>query len=299
MPDETGPGLTRLPDGRVLEVVVAGPANGMPLLFHNGTPSSPIVYAPMVEAASERGLRTVSCSRPGYAWSTPKPGRTVADVAKDAIAVLDSLDAGSFVTLGWSGGGPHALACAALLPDRCAAAVSLAGLAPYGADGLDWMAGMGKENVEEISLALQGAAALTPYLEQYAETMAHISADDVAAALGSLVSDVDKAALTGDFAAFLAENYRHAVSTGVAGWREDDLAFVRDWGFDVGTIQRPVSVWQGGEDRMVPFAHGVWLAEHVRGARRHLYVEQGHLSLTVSAFARILDDLIDLANSSR
>lgn len=290
--------LTNLPDGRTLEVNAAGPADGVPLLFHHGTPGSAMLYAPMVEAATDRGLRMVSYSRPGYGLSTPRPGRSVADVVTDVVAVADVLGADRFLTVGWSGGGPYALACAALLPDRCAAAVPLSGVAPYGVAGLEWMAGMGEENVHEFSLALQDVAVLTPWIDEWAKQLAHVGADDVAAALGSLVSDVDKSALTGDFAAFLAANFRHAVSTGIAGWRDDDLAGVRDWGFEVGAIQRPVSVWQGGEDRMVPFAHGVWLAEHVQGTRRHLHVEEGHLSLAVSGFPRILDDLVDLAHLS-
>ena len=142
--------LTNLPDGRRLEVLVEGPADGLPLLVHTGTPSAPVRYGPLIDAATRLGLRTVVLSRPGYAEATPRPGRSVADVAGDVAAVLDAMGAGRFVTIGTSGGGPHALACAALLPDRCAAAACVAGVAPYPAEGLDWLAGMGRENVEEF-----------------------------------------------------------------------------------------------------------------------------------------------------
>ncbi len=281
---------------RELEVVVAGPARVTTLLFHSGTPTAALVFPPLVEAAAARGLRTMTYSRPGYSASTPAPGRSVADAATDAAAILDAIDVSEFVTLGWSGGGPHALACAALLPGRCRAAVSLAGVAPYGAEGLDWLAGMGEENVEEFSLAAQGEDVLTPWLQQQAQVLARVSGEEVAHALGDLVSPVDIASLTGDFAEFVAASFRKAVSRGVAGWRDDDLAFVRPWGFEVGEVTVPVAVWQGEQDRMVPFAHGKWLAAHLPDARAHLREEEGHLSLAVGALGSILDDLLALAS---
>jgi pimeloyl-ACP methyl ester carboxylesterase len=281
----------RTDDGRDLEVLVAGPDDGVPLVFHVGTPCAAVVLPDLVESASSRGLRTVVCSRPGYARSTARPGRTVADAVDDVAAVLAELGHDRFVTVGWSGGGPHALACAALLPEQCAAAATLAGVAPYGAEGLDWMAGMGEENVEEFTAALAGEPALTAFVEQAGAQLAGITGDQVAAALGTLVPDVDKAALTGRFAEALAEMFRRAVSTGIAGWRDDDLAFARPWGFDPAGITVPVSVWQGAQDRMVPFAHGTWLAATIPSARSHLLEDEGHVSL-VGKLPSILDDLV-------
>ena len=210
--------------------------------------------------------------------------------------ILDAIGADRFVTMGWSGGGPHALACAALLPERCAAAASLAGVAPYPAEGLDWLAGMGNENIEEFSAAIAGEAALTAALEKMAPDLKAIRGADVAAALGGLVSDVDKRALTGEFADKLAASFRRAVSNGIDGWRDDDLAFTRNWGFDLATIACPVAVWQGGEDRMVPFSHGQWLAAHIPTARAHLYPDEGHLSLAVASLDRIVADLAELSS---
>jgi pimeloyl-ACP methyl ester carboxylesterase len=277
--------------GRRLEVLAAAPGRGRALVFHSGTPSAAVPFAPLVEAAADAGLRLVTWSRPGYGDSGPAPGRTVADVAADAAAVLDELGTGEFVTLGWSGGGPHALACAALLPGRCVAAATLAGVGPYGADGLDFLAGMGEENVEEFSLALRGESALTPWLEEQAAALAAVTADDVARSLGGLVSPVDTASLTGEFAEYLAATFRRAVATGVAGWRDDDLAFVRDWGFDLAAIDVPVSVWQGDQDLMVPPSHGRWLADRLPKARDHVHPGEGHLSLAVGAMDRIVADL--------
>jgi pimeloyl-ACP methyl ester carboxylesterase len=153
---------------------------------------------------------------------------------------------------------------------------------------------MGEENVAEFAAARAGPQELTAFLEPAAAGLAGVTGAQVAAALGGLVSEVDKAALTGEFAEALAESFRRAVSSGIAGWRDDDLAFVRPWGFRLSDITVPVSVWQGGQDRMVPSTHGRWLAEHLPGARAHLYDDEGHLSL-VHQFDRILDDLLDLA----
>jgi pimeloyl-ACP methyl ester carboxylesterase len=283
---------------RQLDVLVAGPADGRVLLFHGGTPTAAVPFRPLIEAAAGRGLRLVTYSRPGYATSTPQPGRSVADAAADVRAIVDWLGADDFLTLGWSGGGPHALACAALLPDRCRAAVSLAGVAPSGVDGLDFLAGMADENVREFSSALAGEDALVACLTDIAPHLATVTADDVAAALGGLVPEVDKAALTGEFAEFMAQSFHKAMSTGIDGWVEDDLAFVRAWGFQLTDIRVPVAVWQGGQDRMVPFAHGQYLAGRIPNARAHLQPEEGHLSLGVASLGPILDDLLRMSSAA-
>jgi pimeloyl-ACP methyl ester carboxylesterase len=288
------------PDGRVVEFLVAGPADGLPLVLHEGTPCGLVLYPPTVRAAAARGLRVILAARPGYEGSTPRPGRRVVDVADDTAAVLDDLGADSFVTAGWSGGGPHALACAAALPGRCLAAASIAGVAPYPAAGLDWLAGMGPENVAEFGAALAGQAELTAFLDREAATMGTVTGQDVAKAFGGLVIEADQAVLTGEYADHVAACLRAALSSGTAGWRDDDLAFVAGWGFALdpaisGEPPLRAAIWQGDQDRMVPFAHGQWLAAAIPGARVHLMPGDGHLSMTVSAFDRILDDLLDLA----
>ena len=245
-----------------------------------------------MRAVAGRGWQLVTYSRPGYAGSTRHEGRSVADAAADVATILDSLGIDHFVTLGWSGGGPHALACAALLPERCDGAATLAGVAPYDAEGLDFLAGMGPENVEEFGAAARSRAELDAFLGTFAEALADTTPEGLADSLGGLIDDVDRAALaTGELAEMLATSVRRAVSAGIDGWRDDDLAFVRDWGFDLGAISVPVSVWQGAHDRMVPFAHGRWLAAHIPGAREHLYDDEGHLSLVGSRCRAILDDL--------
>ncbi|MGH3166448.1 MAG: alpha/beta fold hydrolase [Trebonia sp.] len=284
-----------LPDGRDIEVLMIGAEGGLPLVIHEGTPGGLVVYPPTAEAALKRGLRVIKTARPGYEGSTPRPGRTVGDVAEDIAAVLDDLGVQKFITYGVSGGGPHALACAANLPGRCLAAASVAGVAPYGAEGLDFLAGMGPENVEEFGKALDGSEPLTKYLEAEGAAFGSVTPDDIIAAFGGLVSDADKSVLTGEYAANLAASLRAALSNGIVGWHDDDIAFTRDWGFDLAQLAAPVAIWQGDQDRMVPFAHGQWLAAHIPGARVHLMPGEGHLSLTLAAIGDILGDLLDLA----
>src|SRR5438067_1107653 len=176
--EEQGMPLVDRPDNRSLEYLVAGPPDGTPLVFHHGTPGAAVTLPALVDAASVRGLRLVTYARPGTAARPPTPA-----------AVLAALGAGTFVTLGWSGGGPHALACAALLPDRCLAAASVSGVAPYDAEGPDWSAGMAAENLAEFAAAAAGETELTRFLTAEAGDLATIQAPELVSGLGTLVSE--------------------------------------------------------------------------------------------------------------
>lgn len=272
-----------LPDGRTLEYHAEGPAGARPLVWHHGTPSAAAPSAALLDAATRHGLRLVLLSRPGYGTSSPHPGRTVADVAADVAALLDHLGAAEFVTAGWSGGGPHALACAALLPERCRAAATLAGVAPLDVPFAQWLEGMGADNHAEFAAARDGADRLGPYLTEAADGLDELRGDQVAEALGNLLSETDRAALTGELADYVALSLRRGVLTGTAGWRDDDLAFVRDWGFDPGAITPPVTVWQGDQDRMVPYAHSGLLAARMPAATLRQLPGEGHISLLTHA----------------
>jgi pimeloyl-ACP methyl ester carboxylesterase len=287
----------RLADGRTVRALAAGPADGLPFVFHTGTPAGLVPYQPVIDAAASAGLRCVMYSRPGYGRSDPQPGRLVADAAGDVAAILDQLEAGDFVTAGWSGGGPHALACAVLLPERCLAAATIADVAPHSAAGLDWLDGMAEENIVEFSAAVSGADGLTEMLTQVAGQMREVTGAQIAEAFGGLVTAPDKAALTGVFADYLAEATRAAVAEGIAGWRDDDLAFVTGWGFALDDVRVPVTVWQGDQDAMVPGGHGQWLASHLPGARARLLDGEGHLSLVASHIGAICDELAEVAAS--
>jgi pimeloyl-ACP methyl ester carboxylesterase len=211
--------------------------------------------------------------------------------------VLRQLGVECFLTVGWSGGGPHALACAALLPDRCRGAALVGGVAPYDATGFEWLAGMGAENLEEFGAAAAGASALEAFLTPARDGLQTVTAEGIAAGMGDLVDEVDRSATQGELADWLAASMRRAVAAGTDGWRDDDLAFVTDWGFDPSAISVPVSVWQGAHDRMVPAAHAQWLAATIPGARLHLDAAEGHISFMLRA-DEILDDLLAQATAA-
>lgn len=287
------------PDGRILEALTEGDQEGFPVVLHLGTPVGAVPFPLLDRAARTAHLRVITYSRPGYGGSTPWPfserGPRVADDVVDVLALLHHLGVDQFVALGWSGGGPRAIACAAILPGRCLAAATMSGLAPYDAEGLDWFDGMGQENVDEFAAAAQGATAYHYYLRQLpAPDDERSLPEDLVANLGSLLTPVDAAFLTGEFAEYVGAFGRKASEQGVVGWRDDGLALVGDWGFDLADVTVPVSVWQGREDAMVPPAHGEWLAVHVPTARPHLLDGVGHLSLC-ARFDDVLSDLRGLA----
>ncbi|HEX4189927.1 MAG TPA: alpha/beta fold hydrolase [Marmoricola sp.] len=283
-------------DGRDLEVLTGGDPDGFPWLFHTGTPSAAAPSALVDQQARDAGLRLITYSRPGYGSSTrrPWPYPRVADDLADSVRILDTLEVDDFVTLGWSGGGPRALACAALLSRRCRAAATLAGVAPADAPDLDFTAGMGPENVAEFAAASAGVKVYDAFLTDQIAGLAALSGDEVAGELGGLVTPVDVDAITGEFADWLAASFRRSVAQGTIGWREDGLAIMTNWGFDLTETRVPVAIWQGRQDAMVPFSHGEWLAEHVPGARAHLFEDEGHISL-VGRLPEILADLRSLA----
>lgn len=280
-----------LPDGRALDIQVNGPEDGAVLIFHHGTPGSLLPRRVMVEQAAERGIRLVTYSRAGYGDSGRKAGRTVSDIGADVAAILDHLGAEKAMTAGWSGGGPHALATGALLPDRITGVLSIAGVAPYDAEGIDFLAGMGEGNIEEFGAALDGESVLRPLLDGLRDELKNATPEAILGELGTLLPDIDRKQITDESGEEMAANFREALKHGVDGWTDDDLAFTVPWGFNLGAIRVPTFVWQGSADLMVPFAHGQWLAANVPGATAHLLDGEGHLSVGVGAMPQMLDEL--------
>jgi pimeloyl-ACP methyl ester carboxylesterase len=266
-------------DGRMLMVELGGDPTGLPILVHNGTPNTRHLYGPWLEDAAQHGIRLMSYERPGYGGSTPQPGRTVADCAGDVRAIAKALDIQRLAAWGASGGGPHALACAALLPDLVAAVSAICSIAPYGSLGLDYFAGMGKDNEDDIKLYLRDpAAARLKSRQDRLDTLA-LTADQLTEGWKTLLSPVDAAAASGDLAAWLIRGFHDGLATTDEGWWEDGVAHLAPWGFDLDAITIPVQVWHGRQDQFVPFQHGEWLAKHVPGAEAHLSEEDGHLTL--------------------
>jgi pimeloyl-ACP methyl ester carboxylesterase len=284
-----------LPDGRTLEAVDEGDPDGTLVVFHHASPGAAVSFEPFDRAAAERGIRLVTYSRAGFGSSSRDEGRSVASAAADVAALADHMGVERFLTMGWSGGGPHALACAALLADRVRAATTIAGVAPYDAQGLNWTAGMGESNQIEYPLAARDPDELLRWMRPQVEALGAVEPNEIVSELRSVISEVDEAQLTGPLGELMATSFHRAFRAGLWGWFDDDLAFVRPWGFELATIGVPVSVWQGRQDLMVPFAHGEWLVEHIPTARSRLRPEHGHLSLAVGSMDEILDDLLEAA----
>jgi pimeloyl-ACP methyl ester carboxylesterase len=279
--------LIDLPDGRTLEVATLGEPSGHTVLFHHGTPGSANLVKMLAPLADDGSLFVVTTSRAGYGKSSRLEGRDVAAVIGDSRAALDSLGRSDYVAVGWSGGGPHALACAALDAPRCLAAWSLAGVVPTNLD-FDWTEGMGQENVDEFALAKEGGAKYEAAMTAHGEAFGAATKDNVVELFSGLLSEPDETVFEPEarrvaFAASLRQGFEF----GSAGFFDDDQAIIKEWGFDPTTITRPVAVWFGDQDLMVPRTHGEWLAKSLPTAKRHFFPGDGHVSLVVNH----LDDL--------
>lgn len=262
--------------GGVLRVHDTGPsdeASVLPVLWHHGTPNTGHPPAPLFDIAAALGLRLVGYDRPGYGGSTSAPDRQVSSAGAYAEAVAGALGIDRFAVMGHSGGGPHALACAASLPERVVAAVSIAGLAPYGPGGLDpatYFAGMTASGVSALDAAARGRASKEAYEVEFGD------------AYDPEFTPGDLAMFAGEWAWFVSV-VRAAAASGSAPAIDDDLAYVRPWGFDLSTIQVPTLVLQGGVDKIVPPAHARHLAQMVRSADLRLDPDAGHISVVAGA----------------
>jgi pimeloyl-ACP methyl ester carboxylesterase len=282
-----------LEGARSLEFCRSGPSEATALLvFHVGSPSAATVFPNVTAAAAARGVRTVSYSRPGYGGSTRSQGRTVADEAANTEALADHLGASTFLVAGWSGGGPAALACAALLPERVRSCAVLAGASPREEVGEDWFDWWNEEDREELrALATGPPDRFVPEYEEGAKMFAAITATDLVNFPGSPEVDRETMTRSPGFAEALADSMRRAVGTGIDGWLDDSVALARPWGFRVRDIGVPVMIRQGELDHLMRVEHGRWLAQHIPGARAQILPEHGHGSI-VEPFDEVMDALL-------
>jgi pimeloyl-ACP methyl ester carboxylesterase len=281
------------PDGRKLAVSEGGDPDGVPVLVHYGTPNSRLQYGPDVAAATEHRVRMITYDRPGYGGSTAQPGRSVADCAADVRAICAALGIDRLLMWGISGGGPHVLACAALLPDLVHAAASLASPAPWGVDGLDYFAGMGDMNADDTRLYFQDKEAARVKLENDRTGLLGATAEQVGGIIRTLVSDADAAVFTPQLAQYFVDSSAAGLGPGGEGWWEDGVAALEPWGFAFADIDIPLLLLHGQQDRFVPFGHGVWLAEHIPGVETRLTEDDGHLTLTARHLGEVYDWLLE------
>lgn len=277
--------------GREFTVYDEGDPVGPVILVHHGTPGAGPPYSGWVEDATARGARLIAYDRPGYGGTTATPQRTIGDAALDVAAIMDALGVRHFATWGVSGGGPHALACAALLPDRVTAACSIGGVGPFDADGLNYFNGMGDDNLVEFGLALAGREHIAPFVTAAAAGMLE-NLQDLAASIQTLVAEPDRIALGGPLGKWWADGLGVSFSNGVDGWIDDDLAFVKPFGFEITAISRPTLVVHGHLDLFVPLSHGQWLSRAVPGAESWLLADEAHLSLLTNRVSSVHEWLL-------
>lgn len=253
-------------DGRQLCVQVSGDPDGVPIFLLHGTPGSRLGPRPRGVVLHRLGIRLIAFDRPGYGRSDRQAGRRVADVAADVAAIADSYKLERFAVVGRSGGGPHALACAAMLPHRTTRAAVLVGLAPQGADGLDWFDGMSTSNVIDFTAAAQGHDPIAARLTAAAESI-RVDPVSVITRLQAELPDADRRVVADSgIRSLLVRNYAEALRTSPAGWIDDVLAFCSPWGFDPAAVGVPVLLWHGESDVFSPASHARWLGDRIPGA---------------------------------
>lgn len=282
----------KLKDGRELEIHDNGITSDKAIVFHHGTPGHVSMWSEWLEAAAAAGIRAFAYSRAGYGTSDRNPGRSVISVNNDIAQLLDAKGISKFVSIGWSGGGPHCIANT--FEARNVGAISLAGVGAYGVDDLDFLEGMGPENHDEFGAALKGEAVIDQWMEDNAVAMKEVTGDQIREAFGGLIGDADKAVLEGETADHMASSMRSALAVSFDGWIDDDLVFVKNWGFDLSAITKPVFLWQGDDDFMVPHAHSYWLEKHIPTATLSFKPGEGHISLGIRYRSEILKQAQEL-----
>lgn len=274
-------------DGRKLFVAASGAPGGTPVVLLHGTPGSRFGPRPRSSVLYRLGVRLISYDRPGYGDSTRHRGRRVADAAADVETIADALGLDRFAVVGRSGGGPHALACAALLPERVTRTAVLVGLAPRDAEGLDWYDGMTEANVDEHTAADADQAALTERLDE----LARRTADDPESFMDQLweqMTEADRRVVNGlPIRRQFLDTYREALRRGPYGWIDDDLAFQNNWGFAFEDITGPVLLWHGADDNFSPVNHSRWLAGRIPHAEVRVQLETAHFG-AVEALPEVL-----------
>ena len=279
-------------NNKIIEILDNKVQSDKAIIFHHGTPGDASLWQPWLDTAATFGMRAISYSRAGYGRSDRNLGRTVFSNNTDISEILDSLKISCFISICWSGCGPHALATTC--DYRYFGAICLAGVGEYGAADLNFLEGMGQENHDEFGAALLGEKSITDWLREFASNLQSVTGAEVLEAFGSLIGKADRAVLQDGYADEVAKVMRKGLALGFTGWIDDDLAFVKEWGFKLSEVSKPVFLWQGDDDLMVPHAHSLWLEKNIPTAVLRFIPGQGHISIGIKYRDEILKQAQDL-----
>jgi pimeloyl-ACP methyl ester carboxylesterase len=281
-------------DGGTLRVEVAGDCERV-VVAHMGTPNGGVLYEPWIEDAAGRGLTLVTYDRPGYGGSSRRAGRRVADAAGDVRAISRALGFERCAVWGFSGGGPHALACAALLPGLVRAAATIGSLAPPDAPGFDFLEPMEGENREDMELFRSDRELWEERGRSDWEARLQTSAAELAEEWSGGVSPGDADLLHTAFGEWVHRAMMAGIAPSPDGWMDDGIAFNSSWGIDPAEIAVPVKVWHGLDDRFVPAEHGRWLAGAIPGAESDIRDGDGHLGVAATRIGDVHEWLLGRA----
>ncbi|UZJ50728.1 hypothetical protein CBS101457_000048 [Exobasidium rhododendri] len=290
----------RLASGRSLDFIIEGSSaeDALTFVYIHGTPSAYPVMRSLIIGCQEHNFKLISFSRAGYGDSSRHAGRSVVDIVDDVKSLLEHLKVKECVVGGWSGGGPHALACAARL-ESCVGSLCIAGVAPYvESTGLDWLEGQGEDNVQEFKASLEGEEPTRAFVDAQRKELIIANAAGIVEEMSSILPDIDKKALleNQDVGSSLEVTFKEALKNNSDGWVDDDLAFVKPWEFELSEIKKPVFLYQGSLDLMVPYGHGQWLAKNLpqEHLTTHLIEGEGHISIWLGYMDSMLKELSSL-----
>lgn len=266
-----------LPDGRVVDLVELGDPDGRPVLALHGTPASAAVWEPLDAAARRAGVRLVAPNRPGIAGSTRRPDYTVREAAEDAVAAARSLGVERFSVLGWSGGCPYALGCAAVAPGEVDAVVLLGAVAPPGAP---------VERLNLVDLSMEWLSVHAPAVAGAAlgvqATLARLAPGVARQVLEVDLRDPDRVAVRSAPQWWDLRFFTDAFRTGAVGVVEDYRAAARPWGFALEDVTAPTTVFWGDHDSITPRSHSEHVAAAV-GTEVEVLPGRGHFAVVTEA----------------
>jgi pimeloyl-ACP methyl ester carboxylesterase len=280
----------KLSDGRVLEYIDNGVLSKSALILHHGTPTSMTVWNTWLAAAAEKGIRAIAFTRPGYAGSDRKVDHRIIDSNDDLNEILNQLEVEKFVSVGWSGGGPYALASGLL--NRCTGVQLIASVSPYDAEDFDWFQDQTAEMIEETKVSAKSLEDCLAFKEGYYTDLRDMTAEQLLVEYEKRSSFKTFETAYREFSKDLCFSMHDALRDGALGYAEDEFAFLRNWGFETKEVTVPVVIWQGLDDQSVSPHMAKWLNANIQNPTLELLEGQHHGSIMVENREEILNAAI-------